>query len=153
MGLVLLEVYSLNYLDALKSIYTKEKFGIVDDIGFCISLTKTLSKDQDNIPALKEIVPFLFLVSPEHYFFLLYLGIKKKSYIPRLQQFENQEKKSDEVLEFAQKVLKWSNREMNLNNKILEKVLEDKEFWNEEFGLEAPKKEKIKNVRTKKKIS
>lgn len=137
----------MNYLDVLKTIYTKQRLAVVDDIGLCISLTRTLAKDQDNLPVIKEISSYLFYIKPVHYFYLLYIMIPKKSYIPRLPKYEKVESIDEPILNSVKEILQWSDREFLLHRDLLETIfLQDKKFWETELSIEKkPKKEKIKN--------
>lgn len=125
-----------NYLDLLKTIYTKERLEATDDIGVCIALTKTLAKEQSNLEIIRKIIPFLFYIEPKRYFYLLYFSIPKKNYIPKSLKVEKAEEEENKLLDRVQSVLQWSNRERKFNTKILTKtILEDEKFWKGELGL------------------
>lgn len=123
-----------NYLDLLNSIYTKEKKAVNYDIGISIALTKTLAKDKDNLEAIKKCVPFLFYLSPLHYFYMLYFNIPKKTYIPKMLKIENEEITENKLYSKIQYVLGWTNRELKLNEKILDRVIEQ-ETWKKELAV------------------
>lgn len=123
----------MNYLDVLKTIYTKRKLEEFNDIGMCISMTKTLSKDINNLKVLKKITPYLFYIPPKHYFYLLYFLIPEKSYVPRTIKVEKEKKKESVLLDKIQKILGWSNREMKLNEEVLEHINNDKKEWKKEL--------------------
>jgi hypothetical protein len=126
-----------DYLALLKTIYTKELIETTDDIGLCIALTKSLSKDIENLDVLRDVVKYLFYVKPEHYFFLLFFYIPKKSYIPKLVKTAKvKDEKPDVLLDKLQYVLSWSNKELKRNKNILEKtVLQNKKYWKAELGV------------------
>ena len=141
----------MNYLDVLKTIYTKEKLQEVDDVGFCISLTKTLGKDSDNLPALKQVSQYLFYINPLHYFFLLYISIPRKSFIPKLPKIEKIEIEEDPLLKEVQSIFQWSNKETSYYLELMRDIfIPNKKEWEEELGIEKIKKEKVKSAKKSK---
>jgi len=125
----------VNYLDLLNTVYTKQKLAETDDVGYCISLTKTLSKDRDNLPALKEIIPFLFYVEPKHYFYLLYFGIPQKSYIPRTIKFDKEKESESSFLDIIQNLFQYSDREVKIFKEEFNKINENKKEIKKELGI------------------
>lgn len=125
-----------DYLSLLKTIYTKEKLEVTDDIGLCIALTKTLAKESSNLEDIKKVVPFLFYLDPKRYFYLLYFVIKPKSYIPKSVKVEKVENEESDLLNKVQSVLGWSNKERRYNSTILNKtILENEKYWKGELGV------------------
>lgn len=125
-----------NFLDVLKTIYTKEKIEIIDSVGDNIALTRSLSKNTENLKVLKKIDQYLFTIEPLYYFFLLYFLIKKVNYIPRSIKINKKEESSSLLIEKIKTVLGWSNKELNLNKYILEKtILIEEKFWKSELGI------------------
>lgn len=128
----------MNYLDLLKTIYVKEKVATeLDkiDVGFCISLTKTLSKDKDNLPVLKQLVDYLFYISPEDYFYLLYFSIPKKSFIPRTMKFEKEKESEDKFLDFLRDIFQYGEREMKIFKEEIQQIMDNKKEWKKELGI------------------
>lgn len=129
----------INYFDVLKTIYTKQKLEIVDDLGFLISLVKTLSKDTKNLKVLKKLEPYLFYIEPKHFFYLLYFSIRQQNFVPKLIKTEKKDDKENKLYDRIQHIFGWSNRELKANAIILDKVITDKKFWNEELGVKNEK--------------
>lgn len=125
-----------NFLNLLKTIYTKEQIEVTDDIGLCIALTNTLSKDKDNLEFLRKVSKYLFLIEPKHYFLLLYFNIPKKSFIPKMMKFDKKDEKTNLLYKEIAHFLKWSNRELSYNSEILNAViLKDEEYWKAQLGV------------------
>lgn len=124
-----------DFFGILSTLYKKDKANVIDDIGMCIAMTRTLSKDPDNAQALKKAVPFMFYMQPKEYFFLLYCLIPKKNYVPKLFKTEKKEEEN-EILEKIKRIFKWSNKDLVRNRFILEKlVLSNEEYWKGELGI------------------
>lgn len=125
-----------DFFGVLNTLYRKDKANIVDDVGMCIAMTRTLSKDPDNSLALKKAVPFMFYMEPKEYFFLLYCLIPKKNYVPRLFKTEKKETKENEILNRIKQYFSWSDKDLSRNRLFLEKfVLSDEEYWKGELGI------------------
>ena len=129
----------INYFDVLKTIYTKQKLEVVDDLGFLISLVKTLSKDTKNLKVLKNLEQYLFYIEPKHFFYLLYFSIRQQNFVPKLIKTEKKEEKENKTYDRIQHIFGWSNRELKANKIILDKVITDKKFWNDELGVKNEK--------------
>lgn len=125
----------MNYLDLLKTVYTKQKLEETNDLGMCIALTKTLSKDKDNLPALKQVIDYLFYVEPIHYFYLLYFYIPQKSFIPRTIKFDKEKKEKDEFSELVQRILEFSDTEMQIHKEEINSIIENKKEWKKILGV------------------
>lgn len=121
------------FLDALKTIYTKEKLEVVLDNSTILGLNKVLSKEESNIQALKKIIPFLFYISAENFFYLLYFIIPQRGYVPKTFKTEKEEEKEDKLIDRIQYTLGWSNRELSYNKKILESCI-DRDYWKQKLG-------------------
>lgn len=128
-----------NYLDLIKTIYTKQKIEITEDQGMCIALTRTLAKNPDNLSIVKNLLDYLFYIQPKHYFYLLYFSIAKKNYIPSSIKIEIKEEKENKIYERIKYIFGWSNKELLKNRQILDKVITDKKFWHEELGVKNEK--------------
>lgn len=123
-----------NFFDLLKTLYTKQRICYTSDIGQCIALTKCLSKDKDNLSALKKCIPFLFYIEPEHYFYMLFFNIPKKQYVPKMMKLSIEEEKEDKLYNKIKYILNWSDKELKLNKSILDKTI-NKEIWNKELAI------------------
>lgn len=122
-----------NYFELLKTIYTKERLAIAESNSDCIALTKTLAKDQSNLKELKSIVKYLFLISPESYFYLLYFFIPKKPFVPKSLKIEKVEVKESKLLNRIKEILDWSDREFEFNRNFIK--VKDESYWEKELGI------------------
>jgi hypothetical protein len=126
----------MNYIDLLKTVYNKQKLEMCDDIGTCIMLSKTISKDISNNKVIRKVVDYLFYVEPKHYFYLLYFLIPRSNYLPKFVKVEKNEEKENPLVEKIKYVLGWSTKEYNYNSIIIEKlVLCDEKHWKEQLGI------------------
>jgi len=126
----------MNLFEILRIIYEKREIGedITLDNTDLIFLNKWLSFDSNNLKYLSSILPYLFFIEPIHYFYLLYFNIPHKYRTPFLKNYKKQNKEENILYNEIAKVLQWSDRELNLNRNILDKVI-DKEYWSKELGL------------------
>lgn len=125
-----------DFYSSLTTLYKKDRANVCDDIGLCIALNRTLSKDPDNVDALKKALPFMFYLEPVNYFYLLYCLIPKKAFIPKTVKTEKVEDKEDKLLDKVKQVLSWSSREFKYNRNILEKLISNnEEYWKGELGI------------------
>lgn len=120
-----------NPFEIIKKIYLKEELGDINvDISLCLTVSKYLSYDVDNLPFLKKIVPYIFNINANTYIYLLWLSIPKKSKVPYLKKIDKIEEKKDKLYEEIKEVLDWSTRELKMNKSILDKViLPKKKYW------------------------
>lgn len=123
-----------NFLDLLKTIYTKQKICYTNDIGECIALSKSLSKNPDNLKGLSKCINYLFYIDPLHYFYLLYFNIPSKQYIPKSIKFDIDEEKENKLYNKIKYVMNWSDKELKINKRILDKVIDEK-YWNKELAI------------------
>jgi hypothetical protein len=128
-----------NYFSLLETIYSKRKLETTEDQGLCIALSKTLAKDQDNLNILREVVQYLFYINPKHYFYLLYFTIGKKNRVPTLIKTEKKDKTDNKIYDRIQHIFQWSNKERLSNTVLLDKIITDKKFWNDELGVKNEK--------------
>ena len=134
----------MNFFDIIRDIYLKSKRPLPKiDIPFLIPINHWLSYDRNNLPYLKRVLPYLFYIEPIHYFYLLYFNIPKTSRVPFLKKIEKEKIIDDKLLSKIQYVMKWSNKELNLNKPILEKVLTNKKYWENEVGIQKVRKKKV----------
>ena len=125
----------INFLDLLKTVYSKEKLAVIDDMSDCIAITKTLAKDTDNLKALREVTKYLFLISPRSYFYLLFCHIPKKAYF-KLIKIDKEEEKENKLFNKIKQILQWSDKELLYNKKIIEYITIGKEKeWKANLGL------------------
>lgn len=134
----------MNFLDVLKTVYTKEKLDdSLNENWEALMLTKSLSKNKDNLPQIKKLINYLFFINPKNYFYLSYFFIKKKSFIPK--SFKTNKTKTDQNIyskkdeEFVNIILKyldWTNKDLLANKNIFKKlVLENKKEWEIFLGI------------------
>lgn len=124
------------FFDLLKSIYNKNKIKLEEfDNSLLIGLSRTLSKDKENLNSIKKIIDYLFWIEPIHYFYLLYFHIPKKFRFSFIKT-KKEEKKENKLLNEIKNILNWSKREFIFNENILEKViLPNKKYWKEQLGM------------------
>jgi len=128
--------YSL--FEIIKKIYLKEDISDIGNIdtSLCLTISKYLSYDLDNLPFLKKIVLYIFNISANNYLYLLWMGIPKKSKVPFLRKIDKIEPKKDELYKEIQSVLEWSQRELDFNKGILDRVIsKNRKFWEKELGV------------------
>lgn len=129
----------LNFYDILKSLYTKEKVSNLEelDIGLCLGLTKWLSQDSSNLPILQEVYPFVYYLKPINYYYVLYLSLPKKYKIPYFTKLPKEtEPKDNKLLKEVQRILNYSDREMEFHSKLFEHlILKNDKYWRKELGL------------------
>lgn len=125
-----------NFYEAFQTLYTKNKITEPPkDLGLCIALTRSLSKDPKNLPVLAEISKYLYYIKPEHYFQLMYYKIRKLPYVPKFYKTEKKEKVVlNKLEEKVKKIFGWSNKEYNYNKDFIELINKDKKTWKEELG-------------------
>ena len=101
-----------------------------------IYLNKCLSLNQQTIRYVKEVLPFLFWIRPEHYFYLLYFSLPYYDKQPFFARVAKEEIKENKLLNKLQYVMGWSNRELRNNKQLLNKlILTNKEYWEKELGV------------------
>ena len=125
-----------NIFNIINNIYKKEAMVLEmkPDLGLCIALTYFLRYDIDNLPILKKLVDIMYYVEPKHYLMLLFICIPRKWKAPFLKKVTLQKNELSTLLGKIQKTLKWSNREIQIHQPLLEKII-DKEYWRKELGV------------------
>lgn len=124
-----------NIFETIKSIYKKTKLDTKEIESFhCIALNKWLSYDEDNTDTLKKAVKYFFYLSTEMYVKLLYLCIAKKSQAPFLHKVEKEKVKENLLYNKIRDTLQWTDRELKLHSKLLEKIIEPK-YWKKQLGV------------------
>lgn len=123
--------------EAITAIYKKDPKEMEVNTSICLTLTKWLSYDCDNLEVLSSIFPFIFYLSSQHYYYILWLNIPAKSKVPYLKKYsEDKEETESELVKKIQKVLGWSSRELLLHKKIINDViLKDEKKWKERMGI------------------
>ena len=126
----------INFWDIIKSIYTKKKIDINEVESFSnIGLVKYLSFDKDNLLSLSRIAEFSYYIAQDSLFYLIWLSIPYKANTPYLKVYNrNIEVEDNELYKKIQYILNWSNRELDYNKNILNKVI-DNSIWNKKLGL------------------
>lgn len=132
----------ISFFDLLKNVYTKE---ITDseelaksvNTNLLIGVVKWLSYDVTNLPILKKITNYMFYMEPLHFYYLLLLSVPHRYRPPFLRKHAVESPvKQKRLYEKIKYVLDWSERELRLYNKLLDKVIKSKEkYWKGELGL------------------
>jgi len=126
----------MNFFEAYKSIYQKQKLYPEADWQLCIVLNKWLGFEKSNVGIIKSLLPYMFYVEPKHYFYLLFFNIPKRWDIPYHKKIAKIKTKQNRLLDKIQYVLGWSNREVKFNKAILDKViLNNSKYWKKELGV------------------
>jgi len=126
----------MNFFDNIKAIYQKNRINIKADMQLNMTLNKWLSQDKDNADTIKRLIPYLFYIKPQHYFYLLYFSIPKKMRVPFLKKVAKDKIKENKLIDKIKYVLGWSNRELLYNMQNLQDcVLIDSKFWKKELGV------------------
>ena len=96
------------FFDTIKCIYykTEPKFEIEYSTQLSITLSKWLARDKDNLNVIKNLLPYLFYLEPKHYFFLLYLNIRRKTNIPYFKKIIKIKEKDNKLLKKLQSNIK-----------------------------------------------
>lgn len=123
--------------EAITAIYKKDPKDIEVNTSIMFTISKWLSFDKDNLQVLKEIVPFIFYLSPKHYYYIAWLNIPAKSKVPFLKKYEEvKEPEKTELEQKMQSVLGWSNQEFFYNKKAIDNLIsKDKKLWMERLGI------------------
>lgn len=107
------------FFTLLKNIYYKYNSDIEINTSLCITLTKWLGQDRDNAFILNKVAKYIFDIEPKHYYYLLFLSVKKKSKLPYFKKVEKQEIKMSKKMEEIKRIFQWSDRELLIHRKIL----------------------------------
>lgn len=128
----------MNFFEALTNLYTKSGDIPSDiDTGSVLVFSKTLSQDRDCHAVLKRMSKLMLYLPPRMAYGLMFLMIPKKTQVPYLKfTRKKKEEEADELLKKIQTFLGWSDREMQLHSRLLERtILKDKKHWKAEFGI------------------
>lgn len=128
---------TFNFFDIIKAIYQKTKVDFTADTSLCLIMTKVLSREKNNLPILKQILQYQFYIEPQHYFYLLFLGIPKQYRVPFFKKIAKEKPKTEsKVVEKIKYVLGWSQREVELNREIIDKIiLPEQKYWKMQLGI------------------
>jgi len=125
----------LNIFLLIKSIYTKKTLNIEEVESYHnIAILKWLSYDSSNLATLEEISKYFFYLSPELYLKLIYLSIDKKEQVPFLHKITKETKKENELYNKIRDTLRWTDRELRLYSRLLDKIIEPK-YWKQQLGV------------------
>ena len=128
----------MNFFEIIKTIYQKK--GIPDKVERWtgIVMSKWLSWDTDNQEGLRSIMPYLFCLSPEQYFCLLYVTIPQKHRVPFFKKIIKAETQDEErFYSKVREVLGWSTRELRINKTLVNKVLlPNRKEWEIKLGID-----------------
>lgn len=124
-----------NIFTTIKSIYKKNKLDTNEVESFHnIAIQKWLSIDKDNLSVLKSISKYFYYLEPKLYLQLLYLCIPKKEQPPFLHKIEKETKKENELYNKIRDTLRWTDRELKLYSRLLDKIIEPK-YWKSQLGV------------------
>jgi hypothetical protein len=125
--------------EAITAIYKKDPKEIEVNTSIMITVSKWLSFDKDNLQVLKEIVPFIFYLSPKHYYYIAWLNIPQKYKVPFLKKYEEVNKpEKNELEQKIQSVLGYSDREFFYNKKAIDSLIsKDEMLWKERLGIKC----------------
>lgn len=107
------------FFDLIKNLYYKYNSDIEINTNLCITLTKWLGQDRDNASILTKVAKYIFDLEPKHYYYLLFLNIKKKQKLPYFKKVGKKEIKINKEMEEIKRIFQWSDRELLLHRKIL----------------------------------
>jgi hypothetical protein len=126
----------MTIFDNIRALYLKTKINTEATTQENITLSKWLSFDNDNIHNISNILPYLFFIEPQHYYYLLWLNTPLKQKVPYLTKSPISEPKVNEIYEKIKHVLDWSDRELELNISLLSKtIMKNQNYWKKELGI------------------
>jgi len=125
-----------NFFNVIRSLYTKNTNSETISQELCPTLIKWLSFDKTTIRYLKTLIPFLFYIEPQHFYYLLFFTLPKSS-VPYFKKKDiKKEQEEKKLVEKIQYILNWSDRELQFHKNVIQKlILPNKKYWCEEFGL------------------
>lgn len=126
----------MNIFDITNGIYKKEPL-VVDkiDTTLCIVLTNLLKLNKNNIHSIKKIIHYLFFIEPKRYLMLLFIMIPQNLHPPFIKGVKKKEEAKEDLLyKRIGYQFDWSKRELELNRKILDKVI-DRDYFKKELGI------------------
>lgn len=124
----------MNFFDLLKNVYLKTSDKYEVDRQYCITLSKWLGYDQDNLQSLSEIIPYMFYIAPTHFYYLLYFTVPRKVRTPFLKKVNKVGFTSSPLIEKIRHVLGWSSVEYQKNKSIVDKVIMgNRKYWKKEL--------------------
>lgn len=127
----------MNPYELLKSIYLKTKLDDTKlEIWHCIVLTRWLSGDRNCSSIVRDLLPYMLYLTPNHFFCLLYLSVPKVNKFPFNKLPKELNIEQNPLLVRVKSLLNWSNREVRLNYKIIEQtILKNEDYWKAELGV------------------
>ena len=121
--------------DIIRAIYQKTQLPNWEyDIQTCITVSKWISWDQSETTKIRRIIDYIFYISPIHYVYLLYFCVTPKQQVPYLRKPPQVEQKENRLYQKIQYILNWSDRELKVNHKLLDLVIDEK-HWKKELAL------------------
>jgi hypothetical protein len=132
--------YSFNIFTYIKALYNKNLEGIdLENIQTQqnMVISKWLCYNEENLPLMKQMISYIWILNPREYFLLLALNLPKLERVPFLYKIEKEKEIKETILfEEIKKVFQWSNKELEQNRSILNKVLEPhKNHFKKELGI------------------
>jgi hypothetical protein len=124
-----------NIFTEIKSIYKKQSLNIAEvDSYHNIAQLNWLIYDESNILILKELAKYFYYLTPELFLQLIYICIPKKEQPPFLHKIEKETVKANELYDKIKLTLRWSDRELKLHSRLLDKVIDTK-YWKIQLGV------------------
>lgn len=122
--------------DLLNSIYRKKTIDKHTNVGYNLTLNKLLASNPADALIVKDLLQYMFFVSPQHYFYLLYFCIPYRYNYPRVKMPKKTVVDDSELIAKICTVLNWSDRDVRLNRSIIDKViLSNFDYWKVELGV------------------
>jgi hypothetical protein len=126
-------MYSI--FDDIKTIYLKRNISLEKrDTYQNIALVRWLAYDEDNLPYLKKIITYIWYLDANLFYYLLYCNIPKKDTVPYLHKITKEEPKENKLFDKIKETLQWTDKELKLHLKLLEKIINE-EYWAKELGI------------------
>ena len=125
----------MDLFKTLNAIYTKQQIKL-DNIQRqdVMGLFRWLAMDTNNLPVLRKINQYLFYLRPENLLILLYFTIQQRNRAPFIKYTKKVKKPGISLLYTKiQRYFGWSQRELALNEKYLQKL--DVKKWKKAFGI------------------
>lgn len=128
---------SFNIFDNIKVLFKKEPIDISQlEMFHLFSITKWLSYDEETLNRISHILKYIFLIEPQSYYYLLGLNLPKLERLPFFHKIEKEEQKENKLFSKIKEALRWSDKELKLHHKLLEKIIQpNAKYWQKELGI------------------
>jgi hypothetical protein len=143
----------MEFFDVAKTISNKQNLASNITMSDCFGLCG-IYKRTENLPYLKKILPFIFWIEPQHFYYLMFfllpygcgmyknMGQQKRGVRNPTQRGAHGPAEQDEMAPLSlfqkiQYVLGWSSKELAYNMAVLEVHLPKyKTVWEQELGVD-----------------